>query len=235
MEVYLYQRYIPSVHEGGVRLAETVLTQTQEAILKSAKRHFLRDGFQKASLNQIVKDAGFTKGAFYGYYASKEDLFCALVQDTVAGIQALLGRASGGWRRYPEEERLFHMTEEFLAVLPELVDFVFARRDEVILLLKCADGTRYENLLENMQRRDENEGLGNMQRAFGGGELSAGTYRVMMMGYFAMLKAVFLSDMSKEEMLSALTDIQMMYQTGIMALIESKAKGEKQDGKRESI
>ena len=53
-------------------------TATQQAILASARRHFMEHGFKSASLNRIVADAGFTKGAFYGYYASKEELFDAL-------------------------------------------------------------------------------------------------------------------------------------------------------------
>ena len=33
---------------------------------------FLDKGFQGASLRQIVKNAGVTTGAFYGYFSSKE-------------------------------------------------------------------------------------------------------------------------------------------------------------------
>ena len=52
---------------------------TLQKILEAAKREFLEKGFKSASLRSIVKTAGVTTGAFYGYYASKEDLFEALV------------------------------------------------------------------------------------------------------------------------------------------------------------
>ena len=42
------------------------LTDTQKRILEVGKREFLEKGFKDASLRAIVKEAGFTKGAFYG-------------------------------------------------------------------------------------------------------------------------------------------------------------------------
>lgn len=203
-------------------MADITTTQTQQAILDCAKKHFLKYGFLKASLNGIVAEAGFTKGAFYGYYGSKEELFCALVKDTVEGIQSILDGAVAEWKRFPKEEQVFHMTDGFLSALPQLVDFVFDRRDETILLLSRAEGTRYEHFLTDLQALDVTEGENNIESAFGGKLIGEETYRVMISGYFAMLKEVFLSDMSKEKMISAITDIQAMYQNGIMALLNAK-------------
>lgn len=206
-------------------MSEQALSSTQEAILKSAKAHFLKYGFQKASLNQIVKDTGFTKGAFYGYYSSKEDLFCALVQDTVTGIQEILGRIVAAWQCYPKEEQAFHMTDAFLDALPELVDFILAHKDEVVLLLSKADGTRYEHFLESLQKSDVQEGQCNLQSSFGAPPTSDKTYSIMMFGYFSMLKSIFLSDMTRDEMILAITDIQLMFEAGILSLAQSRAKG----------
>ena len=52
---------------------------TLHLILSAAMREFLEKGFKSASLRNIVKTAGVTTGAFYGYYDSKEELFEALV------------------------------------------------------------------------------------------------------------------------------------------------------------
>ena len=46
-------------------------TETQMKILEVGKKEFLEKGFKDASLNKIVAEAGFTKGAFYGYYQDK--------------------------------------------------------------------------------------------------------------------------------------------------------------------
>ena len=74
-------------------------TATQQAILASARRHFMEHGFKSASLNRIVADAGFTKGAFYGYYASKEERFDALVAQTSEGLAQVMGNITATWTR----------------------------------------------------------------------------------------------------------------------------------------
>ena len=52
---------------------------TLHQIFLAAMQEFLEKGFKSASLRNIVKTAGVTTGAFYGYYDSKEKLFEALV------------------------------------------------------------------------------------------------------------------------------------------------------------
>ena len=57
---------------------------TLTLIHAAAKKEFLEKGFKSASLRNIVKTAGVTTGAFYGYYNSKEELFDALVGSSTA-------------------------------------------------------------------------------------------------------------------------------------------------------
>ena len=59
---------------------------TLEKIQDAALAEFLDKGFQGASLRQIVKNAGVTTGAFYGYFSSKEALFNALVEPHAAAL-----------------------------------------------------------------------------------------------------------------------------------------------------
>ena len=54
---------------------------TLNRIFSAALQEFLEKGYKSASLRNIVKTAGVTTGAFYGYYDSKEELFEALVKD----------------------------------------------------------------------------------------------------------------------------------------------------------
>jgi AcrR family transcriptional regulator len=41
---------------------------------------FARDGFERSRLEDIAAEAGHTRGAFYANFASKEDLFLALLE-----------------------------------------------------------------------------------------------------------------------------------------------------------
>jgi AcrR family transcriptional regulator len=57
--------------------------QTRERLLEAAQRVFLRRGFQGSSVEEISAEAGFTRGAFYSNFKSKEELFVELLQDRV--------------------------------------------------------------------------------------------------------------------------------------------------------
>jgi len=73
--------------------------ETNRRLLKSARKIFARDGFEAARLEDIAKDAGYTRGAFYAHYNSKEDLFFALLEQQAyehqVQIQRLLSPLSG--------------------------------------------------------------------------------------------------------------------------------------------
>jgi AcrR family transcriptional regulator len=57
---------------------------TRRRLLAAAERSFARDGFEAARLEDIAGLAGYTRGAFYANFHSKEDIFFALLEDWVA-------------------------------------------------------------------------------------------------------------------------------------------------------
>jgi AcrR family transcriptional regulator len=57
--------------------------ETRERLLDAAVRVFLRRGLQGSSVEEIAAEAGFTRGAFYSNFKSKEELFVELLQDRV--------------------------------------------------------------------------------------------------------------------------------------------------------
>jgi AcrR family transcriptional regulator len=63
--------------------------QTRARLLESAEKIFARDGFEAAKLEEIASDAGYTRGAFYANFDSKEDLFIALLAEEVDKRMAL--------------------------------------------------------------------------------------------------------------------------------------------------
>jgi AcrR family transcriptional regulator len=50
-------------------------------IMDGARRVFLADGFDGASMNDIARVAGVSKGTLYVYFASKEQLFEAMIRE----------------------------------------------------------------------------------------------------------------------------------------------------------
>ena len=68
---------------------------TLEKIKQAAVEEFSDKGFLGASLRQIVKKAGVTTGAFYGYFSSKEALFNAIVEHQTYCYGSRVESASG--------------------------------------------------------------------------------------------------------------------------------------------
>ena len=58
--------------------------QTRDHLLEAAARVFGERGYHGASLDDIAAAAGFTKGAVYSNFKSKEDLFLALLESRFA-------------------------------------------------------------------------------------------------------------------------------------------------------
>jgi AcrR family transcriptional regulator len=53
---------------------------TRRKLLLAAEQIFARDGFEAARLEDIANLAGYTRGAFYANFQSKEDIFFALLE-----------------------------------------------------------------------------------------------------------------------------------------------------------
>src|SRR5262245_47168073 len=73
--------------------------RTRERVLAAAAKVFARRGYQRATVDEIASEAGFTIGALYSNFAGKEELFLALadrqVEERVAEVEAIAEAAEG--------------------------------------------------------------------------------------------------------------------------------------------
>jgi AcrR family transcriptional regulator len=65
-------------------------TVTVVSHVAAADRLFVAGGFHATTLDQIAADAGYTKGAVYSNFGSKEDLFFAVYERRADRIEAQL-------------------------------------------------------------------------------------------------------------------------------------------------
>jgi AcrR family transcriptional regulator len=65
----------------------------RDRVLAAGRAVFAEVGYQKATLDAIAGRAGFSKGAVYSNFASKDDLFLALLQHEVAELRDTLAVA----------------------------------------------------------------------------------------------------------------------------------------------
>jgi AcrR family transcriptional regulator len=70
--------------------------QTRERLLAAAADVFRRQGYHGASLEAVADAAGYTKGAVYSNFATKADLFMALLERFLEGEAAVQSEQLAG-------------------------------------------------------------------------------------------------------------------------------------------
>ncbi len=68
------------------KVTEEYKQTIREKILQSAEALFANKGYHETSMDDIVKESGLSKGAIYGYFESKQELFLALSDRRLASI-----------------------------------------------------------------------------------------------------------------------------------------------------
>lgn len=71
-------------YNGGKRKEGAELTR--QKIYETADRLFSSRSFNEISVNDIIREAGVSKGAFYFHFPSKDTLFTSLISDYVARL-----------------------------------------------------------------------------------------------------------------------------------------------------
>ena len=65
---------------------------TKERIIKTALELFAEKGYPGTSMSDIAKQLGLTKAALYKHYASKQEIFNAIVEATAAQYEQYTGK-----------------------------------------------------------------------------------------------------------------------------------------------
>lgn len=63
-----------------------------DALFEAALEEFISEGYDQASINRILQQAGMSKGQFYYHFQNKEGLYMALIDVMIARKQAFLSQ-----------------------------------------------------------------------------------------------------------------------------------------------
>ena len=196
---------------------------TLERIQQAALEEFSEKGFLGASLRQIVKNAGVTTGAFYGYFSSKEALFASLVEPHAAALMGRFMEAQTGFAELPEEEQPAHMGEASGDYVDWMVDYICEHREPVKLLLCRADGTSYEHFIHNMVEVEVESTLRYMEvlRRLGKDipPLNRSLCHIIASGMFNGLFEIVIHDMPREQAFQDVSQFRSFYTAGWLKLM----------------
>jgi TetR/AcrR family transcriptional regulator, transcriptional repressor for nem operon len=79
--------------------------ETRQKLLDAALQVFARNGYERATVDEIVREAGFSKGAFYVHFETKEDLFWEMLKERIAAQQEMFRQTVDASLSVAENER----------------------------------------------------------------------------------------------------------------------------------
>lgn len=123
---------------------------THKSIIESGQRLFMQNGYERTNLRELCKEAGITTGSFYRHFASKEDLFGALVQPVVDGIYEMYHSSEELCFDYIEAEHIKEVWKISDDTIKGFVKFIYQNFDCFKLLLRCSDGTKYSSFINEI-------------------------------------------------------------------------------------
>jgi len=118
--------------EGEGEMAR--LQKSREKILESAGRLFSQKGYERTSIHEICMQAGVSKGAFYHYFSTKENLFLILMEGWIERMRGVLGAGKAEGAVFPDN--LLEMTENSCEIF-ETVEENFS-----VMIEFCKDALR---------------------------------------------------------------------------------------------
>ena len=120
--------------------------ETRQKLLDSALQVFARNGYERATVDEIVREAGFSKGAFYVHFETKEDLFWEMLQERIDAQQEQFRQTLDASLSVAENER---------RVLEQAFNMSTHPLGPAVILEFMAHGMRNEKVREQLARMYE--------------------------------------------------------------------------------
>ena len=72
------------------RISETVRDERRQQLIQGAWRCAARKGYRDTTVDDVCAETGLSKGAFYGYFDSKQALLLALLEEDAGAVDLVL-------------------------------------------------------------------------------------------------------------------------------------------------
>ncbi len=136
-------------------------TANHEKIVGAAKKEFLTYGFTDASMRRIAAAAGMSASGLYKHFASKEEMFSALVEPAYQGLLALFRQEAG------DQEQCIGMGDLSVWETGQdaklAVAYIYDHLDAFRLIICRSQGTKYETFLHDLAVLEEEMTLSFME------------------------------------------------------------------------
>ena len=132
-----------------------------ESIIEAATEEFSEYGFTDASMRRIAAAAGMSASGLYKHFASKEEMFAAIVEPAYQGLINLYKREEDEQREFVaarDTSRWENGGEAALAM-----SYIYDNLDAFRLIVCKSQGTKYESFLHDLAVLEEETTLSFMK------------------------------------------------------------------------
>ena len=131
------------------------------AIIEAATAEFMEYGFNDASMRRIASAVGMSAAGLYKHFASKEEMFSALVEPSYQGLLSLFGKEAGEQARAVGTGDLSSFESVGDAKLA--MTYIYDHLEAFKLIVCRSQGTKYESYLHDIAVLEEKTTLSFME------------------------------------------------------------------------
>jgi AcrR family transcriptional regulator len=208
-----------------ISVAQILKDEVRQQIATAALEVFARDGFVRATMAQIAREAGISTGNVYRYHATKEALFDELVGDELpAALTRMLKRRIAALAGVSDVRKLAPNADYHL-LAGELLRYCVDNRLRVVIVLGRAAGTRHAGFAQETASLLERLALAHFRALHPRLRLSeplrfdlAGIYR----SYLAALVDILAHFSDEAQIREAVDGYSRYHLTGLRAFFEDQ-------------
>lgn len=194
------------------------VASTLEKALQSAKKEFLVNGYEKASLRTIAKEAGITTGALYIRFPNKNAIFEALVAPVADELLTQFRKAQDMHFDLITAEKTNTSHQVSTEYLFYFVEYIYEHFDVFKLIICCSDGTKYQDFIHDLVELDVRKTieyfpllrkLGKIDRI-----VSPELLHMITSAYFTSVFEIVVHDMEREKAMSYIDQLATFFNCG---------------------
>lgn len=119
-----------------------------DKISEAARKEFLQHGFHGGNISAIAENAGVPVGNLYRYFDGKNGVLDAIVKPAYEAVPKLLSEL-----QVVKVLDSLTLQQMMPLLVGKLLDFFTQFGQDILILVDCCEGTRYEDFAKDIERQ----------------------------------------------------------------------------------
>lgn len=128
----------------------TLEPEKQQRIINAALKEFAKNGYERASTNEIIKEADISKGSLFNYFKSKKELYLYLIDYVAEIIENIYDKIELSVTDFFERLKDIGVIKyNIMKKFPQAFDFINALAKEESAEVKSEINEKGKSIVEN--------------------------------------------------------------------------------------